>query len=95
MGIRQMFTMQASFPQLVRGTDVQDRLQVTNVLQKVGIEVNEEGTTASAVTLISVANKINVEIDFIADHPFLFFIIDETTGTLIFSGKFVQPDTQI
>lgn len=87
-----MFTFQASFPQLVRGNLVQDRLQVSNVLQRTGIEVNEEGSTAYAATIASIVNKIGVEIEFDADRPFLFFIIDETTGTLIFSGKFVQPE---
>lgn len=87
-----MFTFQASFPQLVRGNLVQDRLQVSKVLQKTGIEVNEEGSTAYAATVASIVNKIGVEIEFDADHPFLFFIIDETTGTLIFSGKYVRPE---
>lgn len=87
-----MFTFQASFPQLVRGNLVQDRLQVSNVLQKTGIEVNEEGSTAYAATIATIVNKIGVEIEFNADRPFLFFIIDETTGTLIFSGKYVRPE---
>lgn len=87
-----MFTFQASFPQLVRGNLVQDRLQVSNVLQRTGIEVNEEGSTAYAATIATIVNKIGVEVEFNADRPFLFFIIDETTGTLIFSGKFVHPE---
>lgn len=87
-----MFTLQASFPQLVRGSSVQDRLQVSNVLQKTGIEINEEGSTAYGATVASIVNKIGVEIEFKADRPFLFFINDETTGTLIFSGKFVRPE---
>lgn len=92
LGIRNMFTHQASFPQLVRGSSVQDRLQVSNVLQKTGIEINEDGSTVYAATVASIVNKIGVEIEFKADRPFLFFIIDETTGTLIFSGKFIRPE---
>lgn len=87
-----MFTFQASFPQLVRGASVQDRLQVSNVLQKTGIEINEKGSTAYAATVASIVNKIGVEIEFKADRPFLFLIEDETTGTLIFSGKIVHPE---
>lgn len=87
-----MFTLQASFPQLVRGSAVQDRLQVSSVLQKTGIEINEEGSTAYAATVASIVNKIGVEIEFKADRPFLFFINDETTGTLIFSGKVIRPE---
>lgn len=87
-----MFTHQASLPQLVRGNLVQDRLQVSNVLQKTGLEINEEGSTAYAATVASIVNKIGVEIEFKADRPFLFFIIDEKTGTLLFSGKFIRPE---
>lgn len=86
-----MFTLQASFPQLVRGNVVQDRLQVSNVLQRTGIEVNEKGSTAYAATVVSLVNKFGASIEFNADHPFLFLIEDETTSTLIFSGKVTKP----
>lgn len=92
LGIRQMFTLQASFPQLVRGAAVQDRLQVSNVLQKTGIEINEKGSTAYAATVASLVNKFGGNIEFNADRPFLFLIEDETTGTLIFSGKITHPE---
>lgn len=87
-----MFTLQASFPQLVRGSAVQDRLQVSNVLQKTGIEINEHGSTAYAATIASLVNKFGGNIEFNADRPFLFLIEDETTGTLIFSGKVTRPE---
>lgn len=91
LGIRQMFTNQASFPLMARGAAVQDRLQVSNVLQKTGIEVNEQGSTAFAATQISLTNKFGGDFEFIANHPFLFLIEDETTGTMIFTGKVQQP----
>lgn len=87
-----MFTNQASFPLLARGMDVQDRLQVSSVLQKTGIDVNEKGSTVYAATQISLTNKFGGEIEFNADHPFLFLIEDETTGTLVFSGKVIKPE---
>lgn len=87
-----MFTLQASFPQLVRGNVVQDRLQVSNVLQRTGIEVNEKGSTAYAATVVSLVNKFGASLEFNADHPFLFLIEDETTSTLIFSGKVTKPE---
>lgn len=77
----------------VRGTAVQDRLQVSNVLQKTGILVNEKGSTAYAATVASLVNKIGTDdIVFNAEHPFLFLIEDETTGTLIFAGKVTRPE---
>lgn len=91
LGIRQMFTLQASFPQLARGSEVQDRLRVSNVLQKIGIEINEEGSTAQADTITGLHDKCDCATEFNVDRPFLFFIVDETTGTLIFTGKVVRP----
>lgn len=87
-----MFTNRASFPLLARGAGVQDRLQVSNVLQKTGIEINEKGSTAFAATQISLTNKFGGEYEFNVNRPFLFLIEDETTGTLIFSGKVLKPD---
>lgn len=71
---------------------VQDRLQVSNVLQRTGIEVNEKGSTAYAATIVSLVNKIGADIEFNANRPFLFLIEDETTSTLIFSGKVTKPE---
>lgn len=86
-----MFTNQASFPLLARGEAVKDRLRVSNVIQKTGIEVNEQGSTAYAATQVSLVNKFGGDYEFIANRPFLFLIEDETTGTLIFSGKVTNP----
>lgn len=87
-----MFTYQASFPQLARGNAIQNRLIVNNILQKTGIEVNEEGSAADGNAGATLVNNVGLEIEFNADRPFLFFIIDETVGTPIFSGKFVRPE---
>lgn len=76
---------------MARGVDVANRLQVSSVYQKTGIEVNERGSSAYAATVASLVNKFGGDIEFVADHPFLFFIEDETTGTLLFTGKVMQP----
>lgn len=90
LGIHKMFTTPASLPQLDRGPS-KDRLQVSNVLQKIGIEINEKGTIAYAETVPNLDRRIDSSIEFKADRPFLFFVIDEPTGTLMFSGKVVRP----
>lgn len=87
-----MFAFPASLPQLVRGSSVQDRLQVSNVLQNIGIEIDEKGSTAYASRITSLDTRNDIEIEFKVDRPFLFFILDETAQTLIFSGKFVRPE---
>ncbi|PSN48961.1 hypothetical protein C0J52_11362 [Blattella germanica] len=91
MGIQDMFNAnEASFPGIVQDKSV----FVSKFIQKSALDVNEEGTEASVATGVIFDDRIGGEfVDFHADHPFLFFIQDETTGTVIFVGKVVDPTT--
>jgi serine protease inhibitor len=40
------------------------------------------------------SNKFGNDISFHATHPFMFFIQDETMGTVIFVGKLVNPSAE-
>lgn len=93
LGIAAIFTSEASLPQLARGLDVHKRLQVSQVLQKAGIEVNEQGSTAYAATEVILTNKFGgyTTAEFVANRPFVFLIEDETTGALVFAGKVANP----
>ncbi|XP_055683678.1 serine protease inhibitor 2-like [Lutzomyia longipalpis] len=93
LGISQIFTSEASLPSLARGQGVQNRLQVSNVIQKAGIIVDEKGSTAYAASEVSLVNKFGDDefVMFNANHPFLFTIEDETTGAILFTGKVVDP----
>ncbi|XP_049847032.1 serine protease inhibitor 2-like [Schistocerca gregaria] len=92
LGIKQIFTDKANLQGIARSR--YGKLSVSKVLQKSALEVNEKGTTAAAATGIEVIDRIGVrEVTFNATHPFLFFIEDETTGTVIFVGKVVEPST--
>ena len=56
------------------------------------IEVDEEGTVAAAATaVITTARSGSLKAEFIADHPFLFFLRDLQTGMIIFQGRMVNP----
>ncbi|KAF3622261.1 Serpin-ZX [Capsicum annuum] len=70
------------------------RLFVSQIFHKSFIEVNEEGTEAAAVTA-SVIQPMSIEeeIDFVADHPFLFLIRDDSTGVVLFIGSVLNPLT--
>ena len=61
--------------------------------QKAMIEVDEEGTTAAAVTDVKMRGRRSKprEHHFNADHPFLFFLRDLQTGVLLFQGRMVDP----
>ncbi|XP_009757192.1 serpin-ZX [Nicotiana tabacum] len=69
-------------------------LSVSQVFHKSFIEVNEEGTEAAAVTatvIMTMSLIIEKEMDFVADHPFLFLIRDESTGAVLFIGSVMNP----
>ncbi|XP_033739736.1 leukocyte elastase inhibitor-like [Pecten maximus] len=63
---------------------------ISDVVHKAFVEVNEEGTEAAAATGIMI-RALSLPQQFVADRPFLFFIRDVTSGTVLFIGKFVRP----
>lgn len=76
-------------------SSVSQNLCVSNIFHKSFIEVNEEGTEAAAATaatiLLRSAMSIPPRLDFVADHPFLFMIREDLTGTIIFVGQVLNP----
>jgi serpin B len=69
----------------------EEPLQISEVVHKAFVEVNEEGTEAAAAAGVSMglcAVRPSTEpIVFKADHPFLFFITDRDTRAVLFSGR--------
>lgn len=57
IGIKSIFTNEASLPALARGADVAGRLQVSKILQKAGIYANEQGSTVYVATEVSIVNR--------------------------------------
>jgi serpin B len=70
-------------------------LFVADVLQKAFVDVNEEGTEAAAttgVTMRSLAMMVPQPPPvFRADHPFVFLIQENRTGSILFMGRIVNP----
>lgn len=69
-------------------------LRLGEVLHKAFVEVDEEGTTAAAATAVGMV-KCAVESPpvFRADHPFLFAIREGTSGTILFCGRLLEPQS--
>ncbi|KAM0848312.1 hypothetical protein ACQ4PT_054468 [Festuca glaucescens] len=74
---------------------------VDEVIHKAVIEVNEKGTEAAAVTVVRVAKSCArrppprpPRVDFVADHPFAYFIVEEATGVVVFAGHVVDPSRE-
>ena len=60
------------------------------------IEVDEEGTVASAMTWFAPGNNGDEHEEpppftFVADHPFLFLIIERRSGMILFMGRVMDP----
>ena len=66
-------------------------LFVSDIKQKTYIEVNEEGTEAAAVTVISIVDISTGMKSFIADRPFLYLIKEKSTGLILFIGRMDEP----
>ncbi|XP_065541696.1 protein Z-dependent protease inhibitor isoform X1 [Lathamus discolor] len=86
LGIKNLFTRSADLSHL---TD-QEYVAVSQVVQKAVIEVDEEGTEATAATGSEIT-AFTVPPVIKADRPFLFMIFEETFKTLLFIGRLVDP----
>lgn len=87
LGINKAFTPKADFSAM--WTPVFDGFGINLVRQASKIEVNEEGTKASATTVVSGGDLTAMpldKVDFIVDRPFAFFIAERSTGVILFSG---------
>jgi serpin B len=75
------------------GMDGKQDLYISAVVHKAYVDVNEEGTEAAAATGVGVtamAAPIR-QLEFKADHPFLFLIRDNQSGCILFIGRVTDP----
>ncbi len=88
MGMPDAFSGTADFS----GMDGTLRLYITAVVHKAFVSVDEAGTEAAAATAVVVGEKAIPQVEeFRADHPFVFFIRDIETGTILFVGRVLDP----
>ena len=70
-------------------------LFVSKVLHQAFVDVDEHGTEAAAATVVGLAGGGRQAQApppvFRADHPFLFFIRENATGSILFMGRLVNP----
>ena len=68
-------------------------LYISSVIHKAFMEVNEEGTEAAAATgvVVGVTSIAPSPPVFKADHPFVFFIRDNASQSILFLGRVANP----
>jgi len=92
MGLQHLFTNQADLSRLS-----EEKIEISQVIHEAYIKVDEDGTEAAAATGVAASTMAfnNEEpAQFIADHPFLYAIVHNPTGAVVFIGKVneVQAD---
>ncbi len=67
-------------------------LMISRVLHETFIETTEEGTEAAAATVVEIrVTSMPVIREVRLDRPFLYFIREVSTGTILFAGKVGDP----
>lgn len=91
MGLNLAFTDSADFSGISDSKD----LFINKMIHKAYLSVDEKGTEAIAASAISLKNKINgrdsQSIIFRADHPFMFILIEKSSGLILFMGRLSFP----
>jgi len=91
MGMSDAFDANADFS----GMDGSRSLFISAVIHKAFVDVNEEGTEAAAATAVVMARGMPPHpATFRADHPFIFLIRDNASGSILFLGRVVDPSVE-
>jgi serpin B len=73
-------------------SDSPDRVNISDVIQKTFVSVDEKGGEAAAVTAVIIETLSYKKMEtFYADRPFLFAIRENSTGVILFMGKIGKP----
>ncbi|MCL2828647.1 MAG: serpin family protein [Oscillospiraceae bacterium] len=90
MGLEKAFGDLADLSGLI---EEDERLHISQVLQKVRLLVDEEGTEAAAVTVVTI-ERASIDLNLIEltfDTPYLYAIVDLETGIPLFMGVLDNP----
>jgi len=91
LGMKDAFGKRSDFS----GMDGTKDLYISAILHKAFVEVDEKGTEAAAATAVVMTLRSAPRYPrFNADHPFLFLIRDNVTGTILFMGRMVNPNSK-
>jgi serpin B len=86
-----MPTMFSNFADLSKISPPAGKLKVGFVKQNTFVAIDEKGTEAAAVTTIGIElTSAPIMPEFICNRPFVFFISEKQSNTILFAGKIVN-----
>ncbi|KAL5725422.1 hypothetical protein ACHQM5_008569 [Ranunculus cassubicifolius] len=97
LGLKSTFSGNAKLGEMAHGASC----PVSKVIHRSYIDVNEEGTEAAGVTVIESWEcsdgsppRPKTQVDFVADHPFMFMVKNDISGEVLFMGHVINPSLQ-
>ncbi|XP_039102483.1 leukocyte elastase inhibitor [Hyaena hyaena] len=88
LGVKDLFSRKADLSGISGARD----LFISKIVHKSFVEVNEEGTEAAAATAgVATFAMMMPEEEFVADHPFIFFIKHNPSNNILFLGRLSSP----
>jgi len=87
LGMPSAFRADADFSRMTEGGG---GLFISAVVHKAFVRIDEEGSEAAAATAV-IVDEFGGAPTFIADHPLLFLIHDNLTGSILFLGRVMDP----
>jgi serpin B len=99
LGMARALTDAADFTGMAKPSAANDPLRISEVFHKAFVKVDEKGTEAAAATAVAMATPTAVAQPrptpfFVADHPFLFFVVDKASGLVLFMGRVTDPSVK-
>jgi serpin B len=95
LGMRKAFDTQgADFSGMTGRPQSEVPLAIDQIEHRALIEVAEEGTEAAAASGVAIGLRSvrpSPAEPFRVDRPFLFYIVDDATGAVLFQGRIVDP----
>jgi serine protease inhibitor len=94
LGIRAIFEPSKDFAPMFEDTR---KFYVSNIIQQTYLRVDENGSEAAAATEVQIEasamrTPIKKPFNLVFDRPFLFAIVDDQSGQLIFAGILRDPE---
>jgi serpin B len=86
LGVSNLFGAEADLSGMSGDKD----LFISDAMHLAFIEVNESGTEAAATTMFKAKTK-SMRRSFRANHPFIYLIRENQTGSILFLGRIVDP----